>query len=609
MSTSFSSQTKAAVQTQVTSSAKVNSQTSSSAQTLLSAQSISFDTSFGPLLAEISFNLKKGDRIGLIGHNGCGKSTLLKILSGDIDASSGTITTANQCLMARIEQQVPDSLAEVTLLDAVIARLPESERIDQGWQAEILLDNLGFASEQWSLKVATLSGGQHTRLLLARALILQPDLLLLDEPSNHLDLPTLLWLEDFLKNWRGSFVLVSHDRYLLDAVTNCTWILRDKTLQFIQLPCSQAKLALEEKDRADAHRHRAEQKEIDRVEKSAKRLAIWGKVYDNEDLARKAKQMEKRVNNLKEEQTQLAVASAWRLSLSGEKLDADRLLALSDCHLRPAPQAPVLFHLLALQVKSGDRIAIMGRNGCGKSSLLRYLWQGFQQPNTQTEGIVFHPRLHTGYYDQSLQQLNDEDSLSESLSHFAALTEDQRKMALIGAGFPFVRHQQKVSTLSGGERSRLLFVGLTLAKYSLLLLDEPTNHLDMEGKEELAQTLQQFSGAVMLVSHDRMLIEQSCNRFWLINQEKLEEWNTLEQVYALLSDKPASEQTLSSVIDREPAILSPLPSDEERLLARLVELETQLEAELARKAKHQKPAIQQQVRQEIALISSRLFLD
>lgn len=583
--------------------------TSFGSQTLLSAQSVSVDTSFGPLLAEVSFNLKKGDRIGLIGHNGCGKSTLLKILSGDIDPSSGTITAANQCLMARIEQQLPESLSEVTLLDAVIARLPESERIDQGWQAEILLDNLGFAAEQWSLKVAMLSGGQHTRLLLARALILQPDLLLLDEPSNHLDLPTLLWLEAFLKNWRGSFVLVSHDRYLLDAVTNCTWILRDKTLQFIQLPCSQAKLALEEKDRADAHRHRAEQKEIDRVEKSAKRLAVWGKVYDNEDLARKAKQMEKRVDNLKEEQTQLAAASAWRLTLSGEKLDADRLLALSDCYLRPAPQAPVLFHLLAQRVKSGDRIAIMGRNGCGKSSLLRHLWQSFQQLENPTEGVVFHPRLHAGYYDQSLQQLNDEDSLSESLSHFAALTEDQRKMALIGAGFPFVRHQQKVSTLSGGERSRLLFVGLTLAKYSLLLLDEPTNHLDMEGKEELAQTLQQFTGAVMLVSHDRMLIEQSCNRFWLINQEKLEEWNTLEQVYAILGDKPADEQTLSTVLSREPAILSPLPSDEERLLARLVKLETQLEAELARKAKHQKPVIQQQIRQEIALISGRLFLD
>lgn len=580
-----------------------------SSQTLLSAQSVSFDTSFGPLLTDISFNLKKGDRIGLIGHNGCGKSTLLKILSGDIEASSGTITAANQCLMARIEQQVPESLSEVTLLDAVIARLPEAERIDQAWQAEILLDNLGFATEQWSLNVAALSGGQHTRLLLARALILQPDLLLLDEPSNHLDLPTLLWLENFLKNWRGSFVLVSHDRYLLDAVTNCTWILRDKTLQFIQLPCSQAKLALEEKDLADAHRQRAEQKEIDRVEESAKRLAVWGKVYDNKGLARKAKQMEKRVDNLKEEQTQLAAASAWRLTLRGEKLDADRLLALSNCHLRPAPQAPVLFHLLAQQVKSGDRIAIMGRNGCGKSSLLRHLWQNFQQAENLAEGVVFHPRLHAGYYDQSLQQLNDDDSLSESLCHFAALTEDQRKMALIGAGFAFVRHQQKVSSLSGGERSRLLFVGLTLARYSLLLLDEPTNHLDMEGKEELAQTLQQFAGAVMLVSHDRMLIEQSCNRFWLINQEKLEEWNTLEQVYAILGDKSANEQTLSTAIIRKPEALSPLPSDEERLLARLVELETQLEAELTRKAKHQKPVIQQQIRQEIALISDRLFLD
>ncbi|MBX9336277.1 ABC transporter ATP-binding protein, partial [Serratia marcescens] len=145
-----------------------------------------------------------------------------------------------------------------------------------------------------------------------------------------------------LRSWSGSFVLVSHDRYLLDQVTNCTWILRDKTLQFFRLPCSAARVALAEQDAADEHRRQAEQKEIDRVEKSAKRLAIWGKVYDNEDLARKAKQMEKRVDRLKEEQTTLTAGSPWRLRLQGEALDADRLLALQQWAVRPAPDAPVL---------------------------------------------------------------------------------------------------------------------------------------------------------------------------------------------------------------------------------------------------------------------------
>lgn len=511
--------------------------------TLLSAQSVGIDTAFGPLLAEVSFSLKKGDRIGLIGHNGCGKSTLLKILSGDLPASTGTVTPSHQCLMARVEQHLPEALYHCTLLEAVLTGLADGQHQPERWQGEVLLAELGFDRAAWDLTAGTLSGGQHTRLLLARALIRQPDLLLLDEPSNHLDLPTLLWLEQFLNGWNGSFVLVSHDGRLLDSVTNCTWILRDKTLQYFRLPCSQARIALQEQDLADEHRHQAEQKEIDRVEKSAKRLAVWGHVYDNEDLSRKAKQMEKQVVRLKDQQTTLSAGNQWRLRLSGEALPADRLLALEQLAIRPAPTAPVLFSLDHLQVKSGDRIALVGRNGCGKSSLLHFLWQQYQQASCQ--GAVFHPRVRIGYYDQSLQQLYDEDSLSDALSHFAPLTEDQRKMALIGAGFPYLRHQQKVSTLSGGERSRLLFVALTLANYSLLLLDEPTNHLDMEGKEELAATLQQFAGAVLLVTHDRTLMEQSCNRYWLIDDRQLTEWHDLLPVYTILGGGGHSELVIS----------------------------------------------------------------
>ncbi|MEG7344830.1 ABC-F family ATP-binding cassette domain-containing protein [Serratia marcescens] len=573
--------------------------------TLLSTQSVGYDNAFGVLLSEISFTLKKGDRIGLIGDNGCGKSTLLQLLSGALPIHSGTVTLSQQCLMARIEQHLPPELHACTLLDAVLARLPASQHLSERWRCEALLAELGFEPASWTLTAGTLSGGQHTRLLLARALIRQPDLLLLDEPSNHLDLPTLLWLEQFLRSWNGSFVLVSHDRYLLDQVTNCTWILRDKTLQFFRLPCSAARQALAEQDAADEHRRRAEQKEIDRVEKSAKRLATWGKVYDNEDLARKAKQMEKRVDRLKEEQTTLTAGSPWRLRLQGEALDADRLLALPQWAVRPAPEAPVLFSLAHLRVKSGDRIAIVGRNGCGKSSLLRLLWQAYQQPTERP--AIFHPRVRIGYYDQSLQQLRDEDTLSEALAQFAPLTEEQRKMALIGAGFPYLRHHQQIRSLSGGERSRLLFVGLTLANHSLLLLDEPTNHLDMAGKEELAETLRQFAGAVMLVTHDRMLIEQSCNRFWLIDQQKLEEWHDLAPVYQRLAGEAPALPTAGKATADGPTPHERL-EDEEALLAGLLALESKLEDDLARKPKHQKPALQARWRREIADITARLNL-
>jgi ATPase subunit of ABC transporter with duplicated ATPase domains len=566
--------------------------------TLLSAHAVGFDNAFGSLFHDIHFSLKKGDRIGLLGDNGTGKSTLLKILSGELEASHGSVTAANHCLLARIEQHLPAELHNASLLNGVMARLPEqSER----WRAEALLGSLGFTSEQQAQTAFTLSGGQHMRLLLARALILQPDLLLLDEPSNHLDLPTLLWLENFLNSWNGSFVLVSHDSTLLDRVTNCSWILRDQSLHFFRLPCTAARQALVEQDEADTQRFQAEQKEIDRVEKSAKRLAIWGRTYDNEGLSRKAQQMEKRASWLKEAQTTLSEGSLWRLQLHGEALDADRMLALPTMSVHPADDAPALFSLPMLQVKSGDRVAIVGRNGSGKSSLLRQLWRDYQR----ADSALFHPRARLGYYDQRLHQLHDGETLSDALAHFAPLSEEQRKLALIGAGFPYLRHQQLIGSLSGGERSRLLFVGLTLARYSLLLLDEPTNHLDMLGKEALAEALNQFNGAVLLVSHDRQLIANSCNRFWLIEEQQLHEWHDFDAV----TERMRAEQTTVMVENPAVASLETLQTvDEDALLLALLAVESKLDEDLTRKPKHQKPALQAQWRQEISSLKAQLNL-
>lgn len=566
--------------------------------TLLSAQSIRVETAFGPLFSDLSFTLKKGDRLGLIGDNGCGKSTLLKVLDGSLSPLSGNVTVANQCLLARVEQHLPDALLSMTLLDAVLAQLPSTERDSQRWRGEALLASMGLSPQEIALTAATLSGGQHTRLLLARALIREPDLLLLDEPGNHLDLPTLLWLEQFLQSWSGSFVMVSHDAALLDAVTNGSWILRDHTLHSFALPCSAARQALEARDESDALRHKAEQKEIDRVTASAKRLATWGRVYDNEDLARKAKQMERQVERLKENQTELTEGSQWRLALHGEELRADRLLEMEQLAVPPAPGLPDLFRVPVARLKSGDRVAIVGRNGCGKSSLLRLIWRAYQQESAS--GLRLHPRLNAGYYDQTLHQLPDDATLFDALEPFAPAPQD-RKMALISAGFAWARHGQRVATLSGGERSRLLFVGLSLARFNLLMLDEPTNHLDMAGKEALAQTLQQFSGGVLLVSHDRALISSSCNRFWLVENGELSEWHDAEAVFERLRESVRHEQAAPEALS-----VAAEPEDIDALLERLIKLETQLAEDLARKAKHQKPQLQAQWREEIARLQQRL---
>lgn len=518
--------------------------------TLLTAHALHVETAFGPLFNSLSFTLKKGDRIGLIGHNGCGKSTLLQVLDGTLAPTSGSVSLAGQCLMARVEQHLPEALHTQSLLQAVLAPLPADVREAQRWLAERLLAQMGFTPAVMEQQTATLSGGQHTRLLLARALIRQPDLLLLDEPGNHLDLPTLLWLESFLQTWQGSFVLVSHDNTLLDAVTNASWILRDQTLHCFALPCSAARQALQEQDESAALRHKAEQKEIDRVSASA--------------------------------------------------LPADRLLEMDTLPVSPAPGQPSLFTTGVARLRSGDRVAIMGRNGGGKSSLLRLLWQQMNNASP-LPGLRLHPRLHPGYYDQTLAQLPNEASLLEALTPFAP-SADTRKRALIAAGFGWARHSQKVSTLSGGERSRLLFVGLSLARYSLLLLDEPTNHLDMEGKAALAQTLRDYPGGVLLVSHDRQLISESCNRFWLIDSAGLTEWHSLEEVYARLQAvAPAPDSRLA--LQSTPAGAD---DDEEALLARLIDLEQWLADDMARKPKHQKPSLQAQWQEEIARLLNQL---
>ncbi|WP_350024699.1 ABC-F family ATP-binding cassette domain-containing protein [Providencia rettgeri] len=579
--------------------------------TLLTVKSLNYDTSTSTLLNDISFTVQQGDRIGLIGHNGSGKSTLLKLITQQLSPNNGSITYANHCVTAYIEQHLPDDIASLTLLDALVQKLPEQDKVTERWRAEVLLSELGFTPEQWEQKAYAISGGQHTRLLLGRALIEQPDLLLLDEPSNHLDLPTLIWLGNFLQSWKGSFVLVSHDQSLLDKVSNCTWILRDKSLHFYRLPCSAARQALSEKDITDARRNQAEQKEIDRIASSAKRLAIWGHVYDNEALSRKAKQMEKHIDRLKDAQTELTEGYQWKLALNGKAIPADRVLEL-EYTVVSTPNGNQLFKTAFHQVKSGDRIAIMGANGCGKSTLLRLLWQCYQQDLRYSSQLKFHPAISAGYYDQQLEQLNDNDSLLEALRHFAPLTDEQRKMALIGAGFAYSRHQQKVVTLSGGERARLLFIGLSLAQYELILLDEPTNHLDLEGKEALCEQISLFSGALLVVSHDRWLIENSCQRFWFIDDNRLEEYLNVDDIYHKIELQSQSllTPTLGRDVSIKSAIKIPCEEDahEDELLEKLLILEQKLLADQKRKLSHQKPQLQQQWINEIAQIHAKLGL-
>ncbi|WP_300750007.1 ABC-F family ATP-binding cassette domain-containing protein [Janthinobacterium sp.] len=574
--------------------------------TLISTLALHLESYDGFLFSELAFTLRQGDRIGLIGHNGCGKSTLLGLLSGKREATSGTIHTARACRLQHVEQHLPAELASLSLYDALLA--PVLDHPEWHWRIDSLLAELGFDAATAQVPVRSLSGGQHTRLLLGRALLQEPNVLLLDEPSNHLDLPSLLWLERFLAQWRGALILVSHDQRLLDNVTTRSWILRDGRIYDFELPCGPALTALAEADVAAAARHAAEQKEIDRLAVSSKRLAVWGQVYDNENLARKAKTMQRRIAKLKDEQAFVSDGAPWRLSLRGKALAAKQLLAIEALDVRAVPQSPVLFHVNQLWLKPGDRVALLGANGSGKSSLLRLCWQAMQAgEEDQRLDLRFHRAANVGYYDQSLQQLADEADLSDALYPFAVQNEVSRsqlarRQALISAGFGYARHGQKVATLSGGERARLLFLGLSLASYHLLLLDEPSNHLDMQGKQELGIALQGFEGGCLLVSHDRDLIETACNRFWVVADGKLEEWPDAPSAYARLS----LEDGLPPVPLPRAEVPIAVQSDVDLQLERLCELEKLLAEDLARKPRHQKPASQRVWQEELDQLNRAL---
>lgn len=573
--------------------------------TLISALSVQLETGHGPLFQDLSLTVELGDRIGLIGHNGCGKSSLLGVLAGTRELSAGKIHYSGQCRLQHVEQHLPARLAGLTAREALLEVVDAPSA--QHWRVDSLLDDLGLSAAA-NTAVANLSGGQHTRLLLGRAVLLEPNLLLLDEPSNHLDLPSLLWLEDFLQRWQGGLILVSHDARLLDKLSDKSWILRDQRVYSFDMPCSKALVALSDADAAAQARRAAEQKEIDRLAASSKRVAIWGREHDNEKLLRQARSMQKRVDKLKEEQTSVSGGSPWRLKLAGSKLEADNLLAFESLQVFARPDQPPLFQIDNLWLRPGDKVALLGSNGTGKSSLLRQCWSDVRQGEARV-GWRFHPVANIAYYDQSLQQLPDGATLSDALYKFVRVGDRERRQALIAAGFAYPRHNQTVSTLSGGERARLLFLALSMASYHLLWLDEPTNHLDMAGKRELAEALATFAGGFILVSHDRELIEHSCNRFWAIHDGRLQEWPDAESAYRRLF--VAREDV--SAPESEPAVVtgngthSP-QSKAEAQWRRWCELEALLEMDLARKQKHQKPNLQQKWREEMSQLEQALGL-
>lgn len=577
--------------------------------TLISAENIYYHNVHNALFEKLSLVLCDGEKVGLIGHNGCGKSTLLNILSRRLNTQTGQVAHANNLKFYFVEQDFPEALENMTLIEAILSALPPEFQPENLWKTNNILNTVGLNELNGTLKVNNLSGGQKTKILLARALITEPNMLILDEPSNHLDLPTLLWLEQFLLSWKGCLIIVSHDSRLMDKVTNCSWIIANKELHRYGYACSKAVSLHKEYEHSLREQAEVEALEIKRLETSANTLAMWGKNYDSTGLSRKAKSMFKRIDKLQSDLCQTPDEYPWQLSFPGQTLPANRVLEITQAYIKPADNAPTLFKITNWQAKSGDRIAILGENGQGKSSFLKLLWR-YWKDQTEDE-IYFHPKATVAYYDQMLQGFDNSLQLIEALQFYCGrssvnVSTESCKLALIKTGFSYNRLQQQVRSLSGGERSRLMLLGLSLINSHILMLDEPSNHIDLTGKQELVKQIRAYPGALLLVSHDRDLIEATCNRFMVIHAKQWIEFNDIQLAYDYINNTNSTTPLLKKNKANQ---LPDNKINEYKLLERLIEVETLLEKDLQRKPKHQKLSIQKEWLLEIEQLQAKLGLN
>ena len=555
---------------------------------LVQARGLGHSVGQRTLFDNIDLTIAQGDRIGLVGHNGCGKSTLLGLLGGDQEPDTGEVIRRRGLRLGRVEQFLPTPVARLTAAQAVAASADsrvESD-IDSGvdsgveeWRIEALLSALGFSLAEMAYRAGDLSGGQQNRIMFARALITDPELVLLDEPTNHLDLATLRVFEDYLLGLRIGYLVVSHDRAFLDAVADHTVFLRDQRLYRFDLPYSSARQALNEAYAAAVRSRQSEDRKIDGLRSSAKRLAVWGKVYDNEKLSRRARNIERRAARLEAERTFVSRGSGLDLDLAFGAMRAKEVLRVESMDVVVAES--MLFSVDQLLIRPGERVALLGANGSGKSTFIRALVNHFRG-ETAHDSIRFSPQVALGYYDQELDEAAAEMSLIGFVSRRANSEEELAKNRLIGAGFPYSEHGKSVLDMSGGERARALFVVLSLTRPNFLILDEPTNHLDVDGKEQLEVQLLESGAALLVTAHDRRFLDTVAQRFLCIDKGVMREVPDPGEFY--LAPEPRHDKRASG-----PPHIGQVSED---VLTRIVELEDKLDQDRARKPKFQKPALQ-----------------
>jgi ATP-binding cassette subfamily F protein 3 len=514
------------------------------------------------ILTKVDWEIHDDRCVGLIGPNGAGKSSLLKLIAAELQPDGGSITRSkgltigylaqdpaldpnrtalDEALSAQAELhaiEIDLKTIEARLSDPavysdekVLARTLDQqhrllEKFNQlggaNYESRVrdILRGLGLSEADFQNKVAQLSGGQKKLVGLAKLLITQPDLLLLDEPDNHLDLEGKAFLERTINNYHGAVVIVSHDRYLLDQVAD--EIAELEAGRISVYPGNYSEYAFEKQTRLARQQqlYGIQQRQIDRLQSAAKQLLIWGRQYDNPKLIKRGKAILSRIDKIDQIERPILDPKRMNLQINGWR-GSNKVLEVKNLAKSFIQDAIALFENLNILIRHGERVGLVGPNGAGKSVILKIVLGQIEPDRGE---VIIGPSVETGYYAQQHETLDRDQSLIEVIRHAKLCSEPEAVAFLIKFLFSYEQCRQRVGELSGGERSRLQLALLMISQSNFLVLDEPTNNLDIASAEVLEEALDNFEGTVLCVSHDRYFLDRIASRVLELDNGKLIEY-------------------------------------------------------------------------------------